>query len=97
MKLLTKELEARFAEVGRQEDVSDPIVVAKFFHPMSHWTWYATEYDPAERTFFGLVYGFEREWGSFSLTEMEEVNVHGLGVERDLYWQEKPVSQLPEA
>ena len=33
MKLLTKEIEKRFAEVGNQEDVADPVVVAKFFNP----------------------------------------------------------------
>jgi len=34
MKLLTKELEARFAEVGDQEEVEigEKIVVAKFFN-----------------------------------------------------------------
>ena len=30
---MTKELEARFAKVGSQEDVEDPIVVAKYFKP----------------------------------------------------------------
>jgi hypothetical protein len=32
MKLLTKELEKRFAEVGRQEANENAIVVAKFFN-----------------------------------------------------------------
>jgi len=35
----------------------------KFFHPMSSWTWYLTEYDPKERLAFGLVAGFETEIG----------------------------------
>jgi len=33
MKLLTKALEKRFAEVGSQEEVKDPIIIAKFFDP----------------------------------------------------------------
>ncbi len=41
MKLLTKQLEKRFAEVGSQEEEKDPLVIAKFFNPqglVSHHT-----------------------------------------------------------
>ena len=98
MKLLTKELLTRFAKLGRQEGSSDPVVVAKFFNPMGAGTWYATEYDPESKEFFGYVSIFgdwNDEWGSFSLTELE--NYHGkfgLGIERDLYFDEKPISQV---
>ena len=59
MKLLTKQLEKRFAQVGRQEDVKDPLVIAKFFNPAGSGTWYATEYYPDDRVFFGfsLIFG----------------------------------------
>lgn len=98
MKLMTKALEARFAKVGRQEALGeDAVVIAKFFHPMSSWTWYATEFDEATQTFFGLVDGHEEELGYFSLTEMAEVKVRGLGVERDLYWTEKPLRACRKA
>jgi hypothetical protein len=43
MKLMTKEIEARFAKVGKQENVKDPIVICKFFNPTGAGTWYATE------------------------------------------------------
>jgi hypothetical protein len=43
MKLMTKEIEALFKKIGRQEKVDDPIVVAKFFNPTGLGTWYATE------------------------------------------------------
>ncbi len=33
MKLLTNELIKRFEEVGSQEVIDDPIVIAKFFNP----------------------------------------------------------------
>ena len=33
MRLITKELEKRFAQVGSQENVKDPVIVAKFFDP----------------------------------------------------------------
>jgi len=55
MKLMTKTLEKRFAKIGRQEQVEDPIIVAKFFNPTGAGTWYAAEYDPKTRIFFGYV------------------------------------------
>jgi len=98
MKLMTRQLEKRFAEVGRQEDVEDPIVIAKFFNPNGAGTWYATEYDPKQRIFFGYVSIFGDycdEWGSFSLDELEAYRGRfGLGIERDLYWTERPASEV---
>ena len=94
MKLLTKVLESRFKKVGSQEQVKDPVIIAKYFHPMSNWTWYATEYDPVDRMFFGMVHGFEKELGSFSLDELEQTKVHGLGIERDMYFRERRLSEL---
>ena len=102
MKLLTKELLARFAKLGRQEDSTDPIVVAKFFTPAGAGTWYATEYDPETSEFFGYVSIFGDdcdEWGSFSLAELESYRgKFGLGIERDLYFGEKRISEvIPQA
>lgn len=97
MKLLTKELEKRFAQVGEQ-DVKDPIVVAKFFNPTGAGTWYATAYYPEEKLFFGYVSIFgdhNDEWGYFSLDELESFHGRfGLGIERDLYFTEKKFSQI---
>ena len=94
MKLLTKALEKRFAKLGRQ-DKPDAIVVAKFFNPVGSWTWYATEYHPEDRTFFGLVKGFETELGYFSLDELESVRLRfGLGIERDLHFREITMDAL---
>ena len=76
-----------------QEHVADPIVHAKFFHPLSNWTWYLIEIDPAERLCFGLVDGFDEELGNFSLDELEGVEVRGLGIEQDEHWTPRPLSQ----
>ncbi len=95
MKLVTKELERKFPPL-RSMDGKDAMIYAKFFHPMSSWTWYATEYDPEERMFFGLVEGHEIELGYFSLDELEEVRVHGLGIERDMYWEPKLLSEVKQ-
>jgi hypothetical protein len=87
MKLLTKEVLARFKKVGQQEGNPNPIVCIKFFDPCGSWTWYATSYTPEDRCFFGYVVGFEKEWGYFSLDEMSSVkNRMGLGIERDLHF-----------
>jgi hypothetical protein len=84
MKLLTKEIESMFKKVGYQDGVEDPVVVAKFFTPWSNWTWFATEYDPESRLFFGMVHGHEEELGYFSLDELASVKgPFGLGIERD--------------
>jgi len=98
MKLMTKELEARFEEIGSQEEVKDPLIIAKYFNPSGAGTWYATEYNPKERLFFGYVSIFgdlNDEWGYFSLGELESVKgPFGLGIERDLYFGEKRASEI---
>lgn len=96
MKLLTKEIKARFAKLGRQEEAGDnAVVVCKFFDPCGSWTWYATEFDPEEGIFFGMVHGFEDELGYFSLAELEGIRGPlGLGIERDLHWSETTLEAL---
>jgi hypothetical protein len=98
MRLMTNELEKRFAQVGSQENVKDPVIVTKFFNPQGSGTWYATEYDPKTQTFFGYVSIFgdwNDEWGYFSLKELESYKgPWGLGIERDLHWAEKKASSV---
>ncbi len=50
MKLLTKANLAELPPLYTHENTpADQVPVAvKFFTPDSNWTWYATEYDPAE-------------------------------------------------
>lgn len=43
MKLLTQEIIDRFAKVGSQENVKDPIAIVKFFNPTGAGSWFATE------------------------------------------------------
>lgn len=95
---MTKQLEKRFAQVGSQEEEKDPLVIAKFFNPTGAGTWYATEYNPESRTFFGYVSIFgdwNDEWGYFSLSELESITGFlGLGIERDRFFTEKRMSQV---
>ncbi len=72
--------------------------MAKFFNPCGAGTWYATEYDPVQRKFFGYasIFGDHNdEWGSFSLDELEAYRgPFGIGIERDLYFGEKRASEV---
>ena len=98
MRLMTKELEKRFSKVGSQENVKDPVIIAKFFNPCGAGTWYATEYDQKDQMFFGYasIFGdWNDEWGYFSLAELESYKGPlGIGIERDLYWDEAKASSV---
>jgi hypothetical protein len=93
---MTKELESIIPAIGSQEEKGhDAIVYVKFFTPDSNWTWYATEFDPIDKIFFGLVKGFETELGYFSLEELESVKGPlGLSIERDLYFNQKTLNEI---
>ena len=95
MKLLTKEIRKKLPPLYAQDGKGGKaIVYAKFFVSSSNWTFYATEFD-GEDTFFGLVDGFEKEFGYFSLSELEKVrDPLGLPIERDLYWQPKRLAEI---
>lgn len=106
LQLLTKEIEARLPRLGSTENIpeQEKVVQVKFFSPYSNWTWYAVEGEPLmnEETgyktnfmFFGLVQGFEREWGYFSLNELESARKGPLPlVERDLYFTPVTIKEL---
>ncbi len=95
MKLLTKQLEQQFKTTGRQEGHKDPLVIAKFFCPRNSWTRYATEYDPENGEFFGVVDGHEKERGYFALYELLAIQwPYGLRIERDAHFQRTPCTEL---
>ena len=98
MKLITKELEKALPKIGAQEGRGENAVVyAKFFAPWSSWTWYALEYDKEEKVCFGLVAGFEVEFGYFSIEALEKVKgPMGLRIERDLYFEPVKLKALRE-
>ncbi len=93
MPLLTPALRASLPPLYGQEATPDPVVYARFFTPDSNWTWLATEFDPEEGRFFGLVDGFEAELGYFLLEELETSRgPHGLPIERDVHFTPRPLS-----
>jgi hypothetical protein len=93
--MMPKALESKIPPLYSQEKLGEAAIVhVKYFTPWSNWTWYGTEYDPEDRTFFGLVKGFETELGYFSLTELEEIRgPFGLRIERDQYFTPKTVAE----
>ena len=77
--------------------MGDRIAYARYFHPMSSYTAYLLEYDPKEKLGFGLTtMGYEWELGYMSIEEMQSVKVMGLGIERDIHFQPKALSQIEE-
>ena len=95
MPLLTPALRASLPPLYGQEGTPDPIVYARFFTPDSSWTWLATEFDPEEGRFFGLVDGFEPELGYFLLEDLETSRGPlGLPIERDLHFTPAPLTTL---
>ena len=95
MKLLTKAILKKLPKLYSQEEKGlEAIVVVKFFTPDGGWTWYVTEFD-GDDTFFGLVDGFEKELGYFSLSELQGARGKlGLPIERDLYFDPVPLKEL---
>lgn len=98
MKLLTKELEEKLRKNNRPAK-KDPLVIAHFFNPVGAGDWYAIEYHPRDNTFFGYVSIFHDpmmdELGYFSLDELQSYGgLMGLGIERDVHWQPKPLSEV---
>ena len=94
MKLLTKEIVQKLPQLLSQDGNPDARVYVKFFSPLHRWTWYATEYDPEQRLFFGYVesgiYPSFDELAYFSLDELQEVKLpFGLGIERDIHWNDQ--------
>jgi hypothetical protein len=100
MQLMTKEIEKLASKYPLQSQDGkglDARIIVKFFDPTGSWTWYATEYNPEDKTFYGYVSGFENELGYFTLEELQSVKgAFGLGIERDLYFTDKTVKDIPK-
>jgi hypothetical protein len=75
-------------ELYATEHDRDPLVYACYRCPRSGWTWYVTEYD-GSRHCFGLVAGFEIEFGYFDRLELETA-----GIKPERNWEAKPLSEV---
>ena len=87
-------VKGRLPPIGTTGEQKDPIVQVKFFTPWTNWTWYGIEFDGKD-IFFGWVVGLEKEFGSFSLSELQSLRgPSGLKVERDIYFEPQRISQV---
>jgi hypothetical protein len=95
--LVTQEIRDTLPSLYNSEEhpEQEAIAMVKFFSPYSQWTWYGVEFDGVD-TFWGLVDGFEMEYGYFSYSELEAVSVFGgvPAVERDCHWSPRPVKEI---
>jgi Protein of unknown function (DUF2958) len=97
MELLPTEVRSQLPALYSQEGTTDPTVHVRYFTPDSSWTWYATEgsQEDDDFIFFGYVIGLEKEWGYFTLSELTTARGQlGLPIERDLYFEPAPFSQV---
>ena len=100
MKLLTKEIIKKLPALYSQEQVADPQAVVKFFTPSSSFTWFVLEggeQEGGDWLFFTKCFSHlcpDGELGYTTLQQLKDIKgPFGLGVERDLYFTPKPVSQ----
>ena len=95
MELLPTELREQLPKLYEQEESEAQIVYVKYFFPAGNWTWFVIEGEPEgdDFLFFGYVIGLEKEWGYFTLKQLEEIKIQGLTVERDLYFKQESFSR----
>lgn len=89
MKLITKDIENKLEKhpLYSTDGQKEKEVIVKFFNPYGGGRWYVCEGEKQENgdwLFFGLVELIEKEWGYFTLSELQSIKTpFGLGIERD--------------
>jgi len=83
---------------GQEGKGDEALVHVKLFDPTGSWTWFITEFDPAENTAFGLVNGHEAEVGYIDLNELANARGHmGIGIEIDMHFKPQTLAACREA
>lgn len=99
-KFMTKEIARRLPKDGEIVDLEDAVAQCHFFLPGTGFDWYVLSGDPVENgEWFFVGWGAwdddGGEYGHVSTWELERMNGPcGLGVERDLYFAPKPISEI---
>jgi len=100
MKLLTKDIEKKLEKhpLYSTDGQKEKEVIVKFFNPYGRGRWFVCEGEKQENgdwLFFGLVELFEREFGYFTLSELQSIKTpYNLGIERDKGYKGKIVDGL---
>lgn len=75
--------------------LAEKIVKAKLFIPWTNWTFFIIECDAEGKTAWGIVNGFEDEFGYFDIPELSAIRgPGGLTVERDIHFAPCTVAEL---
>ena len=92
MKLITKEIEEKFANTPLYSTDGQGMnaeVLVKYFNPFGRGTWLITEaekQDNGDYLLYGYCHIYEWEWGYVLLSDLESIKLpFGLTIERDLY------------
>ena len=96
--LLPSYIQKRLLKIEDVHDtpLSELTAVVKFFYPDFGWTWYGVAWD-GEDIFFGLVDGFEAEFGNWSMNELLQTRGKlGCPIERDRYFEPQPLGPIYE-
>lgn len=109
MQLMTPEIEQKlkdyplYSQDGKGNEAQ---VVVKYFNPVGAGTWYVLEGEKQENgdyLFFGFVELLEAEYGYFSLSELESIQIplrmngeiiDTVGIERDLYSELRTIGEM---
>jgi hypothetical protein len=98
MKLITKKIEdqlAKYPLYSQDNKGENAIAVCKFF--LQGYTWYVLEAQKngSDYEFFGIVDGEDKEYGYFTLSELQSFRGHwGLTVERDIYFKPTEIRNI---
>ena len=99
MRLLTKEIEQRFAKTGdlSSASIDDITVICKWFNPCGSHTFYVYE-RLDDDVFMAFVTDGDpvfAECGTISLSEIESIQLpFGLTIERDRSFTRKPLREV---
>jgi hypothetical protein len=79
------------------DGTSDAEVLVHYFNPTGQGDWYIVDIDNDEDTMFGLCCLDYAELGYVSLNELKSIKVRmGLGIERDIHWNVKKISECTQ-
>lgn len=90
------ELTPELLEPLIKDDIEEnPILQIKFEHPPTGWEWYPTFFNLHSLQFYGFVRGIDKEWGNFSLDELNSIkDIYGMGVVQDKNFKPIRFSEL---
>ena len=95
MKLLTKKITEQAKEQYDKGSDMEQMVVAKYFNPIGNGTWYLMNLADDEDYAWGIVDLFAVEMGSFSMRELQSIQLPlNMGIERDKYFEPIKADEL---